>query len=149
MLWRSLRNGHMSFNFWLICLPYDNDGVLSFHVFIVQWLNLSAMSTSLTNSDTYANGVDLDIDGSWLAVSSGSTLFAILFFFCCCFLLLFFCLSDIPFLKHVQFLSYKPNLLWDRQTDFLFRRKLLQFLVYQHAHMTISYGHNIYMADNK
>ena len=37
----------------------------------------------------------------------------------------------------------------DRQTDFLFRRKLLQFLVYQHAHMTISYGHNIYMADNK
>ena len=35
------------------------------------------------------------------------------------------------------------------RTDFLFRRKLLQFLVYQHAHMTISYGHNIYMADNK
>ena len=41
------------------------------------------------------------------------------------------------------------SIMADRQTDVLFRRKLLQFLVYQHAHMTISYGHNIYMADNK
>ena len=50
---------------------------------------------------------------------------------------------DIIFLIFVQ----KHRL--EKNRILIFGRKLLQFLVYRYAHMIISYGHKIYIADNK